>query len=119
MTINKIFLSGNLTDDCSKHGSSENPVCFFSIAVNDKVKRGDKYEDITSFIDCKVFGKYAKALAPSLNKGVRVSLEGKIRLETWDKDGEKHSKIVVYCDSIEIFSKNRESLNDDKERGEW
>lgn len=101
MSINKVYISGNLADDCTKHGSSENPVVMFTVAVNDRVKSGDEWVEKPNFFDCKVFGNYAKALAPSLKKGTRVTLEGSLQQEKWeDKDGNKRSKVVIKAGEI-------------------
>lgn len=100
MTINKVFISGNLTRDCEKKGSKDNPVVLFSVAVNERVKDGDEWVDKPNFIDCKAFGKYAAVMAPSLVKGAHVVIEGRLQQDRWEKDGEKRSKVCVKCDNI-------------------
>lgn len=104
MSINKVFISGNLCDDCSKHGSSDSPVVMFTVAVNDRVKNGDEWEDRPNFIDCKMFGNYAKAVSASLKKGVRVAVDGALREEKWqDNEGNNRRKLSIIVTNIEIM----------------
>lgn len=105
MTINQVTISGNLCDDCAKKGSSENPVVLFTVAVNERVKSGDEWVEKPNFIDCKMFGNYAKALAPSLKKGVRVAVDGKLVQDKWEnEDGNKCSKLSVRVNNLEVFA---------------
>ena len=116
MTINKVFISGNLAKDCEKAGSSKNPVVLFSVAVNERFTVDGEATERTHWIDCKLFGNYAKALAPSLVKGARVCVEGSLDQYKWtDDDGAAHSKISVKCANVEILSAKK----DDKPASEW
>ena len=59
--LNKVIVQGNLTRDASddmKH-SQNSDVAFgtFTLAVSRSVKNGDNWEDRTSFIKVKGFGK--------------------------------------------------------------
>lgn len=70
-------------------------VCNFGVAVNRK--RGD--EEQTSFFDVTAFGDLAEHVA-ELPKGCRVVVVGRLEQQTWDKDGEKRSKVVIIADEI-------------------
>ena len=105
MAINQVIISGNLCDDCAKKGTAENPVVLFTVAVNDRVKSGDEWVEKPNFIDCKMFGNYAKALASSLKKGVRVAVDGRLQQDKWEDDeGNKHSKLSVRVNNLEVFA---------------
>lgn len=107
MSINKVFISGNLTRDCelraTKGGSQ---VLTFGVAVNDRRRnpQSGEWEDVPNFIDCVVFGKRADALQRFLTKGMKVAIEGKLRWSQWEKDGQKRSKIEVIVDEVEFLS---------------
>ena len=99
MYYNKIMLGGNLTKDCElKQSQSGQSIATFTIAVNKsyKDKNGDKVEKAI-FPNCVLFGKGAEALAPYLEKGKGVFVEGELSLESYDKDGEKKyaTKVIV------------------------
>lgn len=105
MTINQVTISGNLCDDCAKKGNAENPLVLFTVAVNERVKSGDEWVEKPNFIDCKMFGNYAKALASTLKKGVRVAVDGKLVQDKWeDEEGNKRSKLSVRVNNIEVFA---------------
>ena len=110
MSINKVFISGNLTRDCelrATQGGSQ--VLTFGVAVNDRRKNPQtgEWEDYPNFIDCVVFGNRANALQKFLSKGSKVAIEGKLRYSSWDKDGQRRSKIEVIVDECEFMSGQR------------
>lgn len=99
MTINKVFLSGNVTRDPEKRSAGETPILQFGIAVNEYRKD----EQHTNFFDVTVFGQQAKNLASLISKGSKIALEGRLRYETWMKDDQKRSKVSIIADRVEFF----------------
>ena len=105
MSINKCFLSGNLTRDAeARTTQSGMSVTQFGMAVNDRVKQGEQWVDRPSFVDCVMFGNRAEKIAQYLVKGTKVAVEGKLRWSQWESNGEKRSKIEVIVDEIEFMS---------------
>ena len=105
MSINKVIISGNLTRDPEVRQTRGVIVMSFTVAVNERVKRGDNWEDSPSFIDCTMFGTRAEKLAQYLAKGKKVAVEGKLRQSTWQtQEGLKRSKIEVIVDDVEFMS---------------
>ena len=106
MSINKVIISGNLTRDPEVRQTQSGVIVMsFTVAVNERVKRGDNWEDSPSFIDCTMFGTRAEKLAQYLAKGKKVAIEGKLRQSTWQtQDGSKRSKIEVIVDDVEFMS---------------
>ena len=110
MSINKVFISGNLTRDCelrATQGGSQ--VLTFGVAVNDRRKnpQSGEWEDYPNFIDCVVFGNRAEPLSKFLSKGSKVAIEGKLRWSQWEKDGHKRSKIEVIVDECEFLTNSK------------
>lgn len=108
MTINKAFITGNITRDVELRSTGGGlSVANFTVAVNDRRKsqQTGEWEDVPNFIDCIMFGKRAEALAQYLTKGVKVTVEGKLRWSQWeDKNGGgKRSKIEVVVDEVELM----------------
>lgn len=111
MSINNVVISGNLTRDAElRMTNSGMAVCQFGIAVNDRRKnpKTGEWEDYPNFVDVTMFGKRAEALQPYLVKGTKTSIQGKLRWSSWEKDGQKRSKLEVIVDEIEFMSKKRE-----------
>lgn len=109
MSINKVFISGNLTRDCELRQTAGGlPVLVFSVAVNDRRKNQstDEWEDYPNFVDCTLFGARAASVARFLGKGAKVAIEGKLRWSQWEKDGQKRSKLEVIVDELEFMSRN-------------
>ena len=107
MSINNVTISGNLTRDPElRTAQSGTEVLSLGVAVNDRVKRGDNWEDYPNFIDCKMFGKRASSLSQYLSKGTKVAIQGKLHYSTWqDKSGNKRAKLEVIIDDIELMAK--------------
>ena len=103
MSINRVIISGNLTRDPELRSTqSGTDVLSFGVAVNDRCKnqRTGEWEDRPNFVDCTMFGNRATSLSNYLSKGTRVSIEGKLRWNQWEKDGQKRSKLDVIVDEI-------------------
>ena len=110
MSINKAIISGNLTRDAElRQTQSGSSVLNFSVAVNERVKNGDQWEDRPNFIECTMFGKRAESIAKYMAKGAKVCVEGKLRWSQWEKDGQKRSKVEVVVDEIEFMSRSESS----------
>lgn len=107
MSINRVNISGNLTRDPELRATAGGTqVLSFGVAVNDRRKSpqtGD-WEDYPNFVDCTMFGTRAEAVSRYLSKGTKVAIEGKLRYSSWDKDGQRRSKLEVVVDEIEFMS---------------
>ena len=107
MSINRVNISGNLTRDPELRATTAGTqILNFGVAVNDRARdpQSGEWVDRPNFIDCVVFGSRADALSRLLHKGMKVAIEGKLRYSSWEKDGQKRSKIEVVVDEIEFLS---------------
>lgn len=105
MSINTVTISGNLTADAQLRSYNDSNVLSFSVAVNERVKRGDAWEDRPNFVDCTMFGNRARALAQYLMKGAPVCVSGRLHWSSWEKDGARRQKLEVYVDEITFYTK--------------
>ena len=113
--INKVMLSGRLTRDPEIRSTAGGmSVLSIGLAVNDRRKNQQtgQWEDAPNFVDCTVFGKRADGLYGILSKGALVCIEGKLRYSTWERDGQRRSKLEVVVDEIEVLSASRERAVD-------
>ena len=107
MSINRVVISGNLTRDSElRQTQSGSSILSFGVAVNDRRKnpQADEWEDYPNFVDCTMFGPRAEKLAQYLTKGLKVAIEGKLRYSSWERDGQKRSKLEVIVDTLEFMS---------------
>lgn len=107
MSINRVNISGNLTRDPELRATAGGtPILSFSVAVNDRAKNQQtgEWEDRPTFVDCTMFGTRAEKIAAYLTKGTKVAIEGRLHYSSWEKDGQKRSKLDVTVDEIEFMS---------------
>ncbi len=108
MGINRVVISGNLTRDAQlTQSSGGTPILRLGVAVNDRRKnsRTGEWEDYPNFVDCVMFGTRAQGVSRHLTKGIKVAVEGRLRYSSWDKDGERRSKLEVFVDELEFMSR--------------
>lgn len=111
MSINRVAISGNLTRDAElRTTQSGMSILDFGVAVNDRRKNQQtgEWEDCPNFVDCTVFGARAEKLQPYLAKGSKVALEGKLRYRSWERGGQRRSKLGVIVDDLEFMSSRRD-----------
>jgi single-strand DNA-binding protein len=97
-------LIGNVTRDIQlRYTPGGTAVTDIGMAVNEKRKQGDDWVDEVCFVDVTMFGRTAEVAAEYLSKGSPVFIEGRLKLDTWEKDGQKHSKIKVVCDKLQLI----------------
>lgn len=106
-SFNRVLLIGNLTREIElRHtANSRMAVCQNAIAVNDRRKNaaGD-WVDETTFVDVTFFGRMAELVSEYLTKGSPIFIEGRLKLDTWEKDGQKRSKLYVIAERMQFLS---------------
>lgn len=104
--VNRVIISGRLTRDAEiKNLPSGTSVVEFGLASNRKFKE----KEDTTFIDCTMFGDRASNLAQYLTKGKKLIVEGRLRYESWEKDGQKRSRVGVVVDEVSFMEPPQKS----------
>lgn len=107
-SYNRVVLVGNLTRDPELRyvgsNGSKTGVCDIGLAINERTKRGDTWEDSVVFVDVVLWNRTAEVATEYLSKGSPVLIEGRLKLETWKKDGEKRQKLKVVGDKMQMLS---------------
>lgn len=105
--INMVVITGNLTRDPEiRRTQSGMPIMQLGVAVNDSRKnQNGEWEDYPNYIDCVMIGERADKLSSMLEKGTKVCISGKLRYSSWEKDGQRRSKVEVMIDQIEFMSR--------------
>lgn len=107
VSINRVNITGNLTRDPELRATQGGTqVLHLGVAVSDRRRNPQtgNWEDYPNFIDCVMFGTRAEAIQRYLSKGTKVAIEGRLRYSSWERDGQKRSKIEVVIDEIEFMS---------------
>jgi len=102
--INRVILVGRLTRDAElKYTTSGQAVCKFSVAVNRRRKNGDQWEDEANYFDVVLWGRQGEALNQYLTKGKSVGVDGELRQDRWQQDGQNRSKIEIVAGNIQLL----------------
>lgn len=103
-SFNRVMLMGNLTRDVElKWLQSGTAVAEVGLAVSDRRKQGDEWVEETVFVDVTLWGRTAEVANQYLSKGSPLFIEGRLKLDTWEKDGQKRSKLRVVAERIQGF----------------
>lgn len=102
--MNEIRLMGNLTRDPELSSTaSGKTVCKFGLAV------GREFEEGTDFFDCTAWGKTAETIAKYFNKGRRILLRGRVKIQNYeDSSGSKRRSWDVIVDKFYFCDSNRQ-----------
>jgi single-strand DNA-binding protein len=102
--VNHVVLIGRLTRDAElKYTAVGQAVCKFSIAVNRRRKQGDQWVDEPNFFDIVLWGRQGETLNQYLSKGKQVGVDGELRQDRWEQDGQNRSRIEVVANNIQLL----------------
>jgi len=105
--LNHVVLIGRLTRDAElKSTSGGQAVCKFSVAVNRRRKNGDQWEDEPNFFDVVLWGRQGEALHQYLLKGKMIGVDGELRQDRWQQDGQNRSKVEIVASNIQLLGGN-------------
>lgn len=97
--FNNVTLMGRLTKDPElKTTASGKNICSFTLAVSG-------FGDKTNFIDCKAWEKTGELVSKYVGKGQRLLVVGELEQESWEKDGQKRSKLGVLVRELQFIEK--------------
>lgn len=116
-SINSVYLHGNAVKDAEHKvvGSNDTNLLTFSLVTNQRVKRGDEWEDEPSFHNIVFFGKLSASLAEQITKGTPVTVQGRIRYRKWEaKDGTQKYFTEILADKVIPTGKLGKSTNTTK-----
>ena len=104
-SFNKVVLVGNVTRDPElRYIASGTAVTDIGLAVNDRRKTATgEWVEETTFVDVTLWGRTAEIAGEYVTKGSPLLIEGRLKLDTWEKDGKKNSKLRVVCERMQLL----------------
>ncbi|QEF97653.1 Single-stranded DNA-binding protein [Stieleria maiorica] len=104
-SYNRVILVGNLTRDIElRYIPSGQAVSDVTVAVNDRRKTASgEWVDEATFVDVTLWGRNAEVASEYLSKGSPVLIEGRLKLDRWETDGQKRSKLRVICEKMQML----------------
>jgi len=104
-SYNRVVLIGNVTRDIQlKYTPTGLAVTEVGLAMKDRRKnaQGEWVDDVV-FVDVTLWGRTAEVASEYLSKGSPLFVEGRLKLDTWEKDGEKKSKLRIVGERIQLI----------------
>jgi single-strand DNA-binding protein len=104
--INKVILVGNLGNDPETRSMPNGgSVANISIATSEswKDKNTGQQQERTEWHRVVFFGRLAEIVAQYLKKGSSVYVEGSLRTNQWEKDGQKHYSTEVIASEMQML----------------
>ncbi len=104
-SFNRVILLGNVTRDPElRYISSGTAVTEIGLAVNDRRKTpSGEWVEETTFVDVTLWGRTAEVAGEYVTKGAPLLIEGRLKLDTWEKDGKKNSKLRVVGEKMQLL----------------
>ncbi len=104
---NRVVLVGNITREIElRYTQSGTAVTDIGLAINERKKNpSGEWVDDPQFIDVTLWGRTAEVAAEFLGKGSPILIEGRLKLETWESDGQKRSKLKVVGERMQMLGK--------------
>lgn len=103
MDLNNYSVIGRMTRDLDERAfaytSNGKARLNISIAVNDGY--GDN--QYTSYFDVVVWGKTAENIKPYLGKGKQICINGRLRQDRWESNGQKNSRVVIVAETVQLL----------------
>jgi single-strand DNA-binding protein len=95
--VNTVLLVGRLATDVEvKEVNGGSKVCSFILAVDRNAEEAD-------FFRIKAWNSQAEAAADHLGKGRRIGVEGSLRQDTYEKDGEERRAVSIVARRLEYL----------------
>jgi single-strand DNA-binding protein len=105
-SFNRVILVGNLTRDPElRYTPGGTAVTDIGLAVNDRRKNAQgEWVEETTFVDVTLWGRTAEIASEYLGKGAPALIEGRLKLDSWESDGQKRSKLKVIGEKLQLLS---------------
>lgn len=102
--MNKVILAGRLGQDPTfKLLSNENSVANFSLATTEVKNVDGEKKTQTEWHNIAVWKKLANFVNNYLKKGDQVLIEGRLKYDTYEKDGVKKYKTSIVASQVKAF----------------
>ena len=117
--LNHVVLIGRLTRDAElKYTSGGAAVCKFSIAINRRKKNGEEWTEEAHFFDIVAWGRQGEVLNQYLVKGKQVAIDGELRQNRWEQDGQSRSKVEIVANTIQLLGSSSNAAASPQDRTE-
>jgi len=118
-SFNRVILVGNLTRTPELRTiPSGLSVTDIGLAVNDRRKSatGEWIEEVT-FVDITLWGRQAEVVCEYASKGSPLLIEGRLKLDSWESEGQKRTKMKVIGERVQLLGARGGGSSSDEDGG--
>ena len=112
--MNRYTAIGNLTQDPTCKDVGQSKVCTFGIAINEYFYKNQEKQKTTLFLDVETWSKQAENCVKFLEKGKKVAIEGKLKMNSWEKNGQKFNKVFCVADKVHFLGSEEQGSSQTK-----
>ena len=117
--MNKVILAGrNGQDPTFKLLANENSVANFSVATTEVKNVNGEKQTHTEWHNIAVWKKLANFVNDYLKKGDQVLVEGRLKYDTYEKDGVKKYKTSIVASQVKAFWDKKTENTEPKKTGD-
>lgn len=102
--INTVTLTGNLTKDPETREAGSSTVTRLRVAVNNRRKGPDGWEDKPGYYDVTVWGAHGENCARYLKRGSGIAVSGRLDWREWEADGVKRQAVDVVAETVQFLN---------------
>jgi len=111
--VNKFYGVGHLGKDPEiRVAQSGTSIANFSVGITLSEKQNGEWVKSTEWINCVAFGKQAEWLGEA-SKGDLCIFNGRLKTESYEKDGQKKYITKIICDDVQTVKKGAKDASSD------
>jgi single-strand DNA-binding protein len=111
-SFNKVIELGNIVRDPEiKYSANGVAIANFTLAVNNRYKKGDEMKEDVVYVDVTCFNKQAESVGEYCQKGDTVLIDGRLTQSNWEdrETGQKRSKLGVTAQLVNFIKLQKKS----------
>lgn len=110
MSVNKVMLIGRVGSDVTIRTAGDQKVASFTLATSEKYKGKDgNMVENTEWHNISIWGKLAEVAEKYVTKGTQLYIEGKIKTEKYQKDGQDKFIVRIVANSMQLLGSKPQS----------
>lgn len=106
-SLNRVTIIGNVGREPEmRFTPNGNPVTSFPVAVNDRYKSGEEWQERTEWFNVVAWNRLAETCNEFLNVGSKVYIDGRQQTRSWEgQDGQKKYRTELIASRVLFLDK--------------
>lgn len=106
--MNSVALTGRLGKDPELKYTSNN-IAKLDVSIATVENRKQDENTPANWVNVEIWQGQAEYIANNANKGDLIIVRGRIKTDSWEKDGVKHNRTYVVAETVELGQKSTTS----------